>query len=124
MNALHQLKVPASPYDIELHLTKQGSTVHPVTIYRITEQFEKLGILHRLPGNGRLSLCKQPESEGAHGYLRCKLCNQVTEFQNENLQKLATDIAKEHSYQSPTPLVEIIGICPACISSSTNHPQT
>lgn len=116
MDALHQLKVPASPYDIEQHLTDQGSTVHPVTIYRITDQFEKLGILHRLPGCGRLSLCKQPESEGAHGYLRCKMCHQVTEFQNENLQRLTSEIATDHRYQSPTPLIEIIGLCPSCVA--------
>ncbi len=117
MDALHRMKEPVSPYDIGKFLEEQGDPVHPVTIYRITEQFEKLGILHRL-GSGRLSLCKHPEQNGAHGYLRCRACGSVTEFQNEHLQRLTANIAGEHNYQSPSPLVEITGLCPSCISSS------
>lgn|SRR3989338_5756024 len=114
--ALEHLQSPSSPYDIAQWIEKKKGHVSPVTIYRITTLLEDLGIVHRHPCSGLLSLCRLPGSHGVHGYLHCHSCGSASEFSSKELSVLARKQAKSRGFVARTPLMEIVGTCRLCAS--------
>jgi len=117
LDALSHMKKPASPYDIQKWIKKRDAAISPVTVYRITELLRGLGIVHRHPCSGQLSLCAHPGKTGAHGYLHCSDCGTSTEFCSDEVSQLTEKQAKRLGFSKTSPLLEIIGICSACNGS-------
>ena len=114
LQALQRLQKPASPYDIQRWIHTKGGTINTVTVYRIIEAFERIGLVHRHPCDGHLSLCSIPEKKGHHGFLHCTSCGTTQEFHDEALCKAEERIARALKFRSSTHVSEILGICAAC----------
>lgn len=116
LEALEKMKKPASPYDIRAWLDKRGSTVSTVTIYRITDLLQKLGLVHRHACSGHLSSCNMPEKRGVHAYLHCHGCGSSEEIASEKIAELAAKEARQKGFTNVTPILEIVGTCRDCTS--------
>lgn len=114
IEALQKLKEPASPYDIQKQIAKKHGAISIVTVYRIIELYIKLGLVHKHPCSGKLSLCALPGKHGAHGYLHCHGCGDSQEFVSEELSDATSKHAKKFGYTASTPLLEIVGTCKTC----------
>lgn len=114
LEALAQAKEPRSPYDIQKWIAKRNGTVSIVTVYRIVELLMTLGIVHKHPCSGKLSLCMHPGEHGAHGYLHCHDCGTSEEFLSDELARLSVEQARKHGFSFTTPILEIIGSCKKC----------
>lgn len=113
IEALSQSPKPISPKDIHLWVTDQGSTINLVTVYRILEAFENLGIVHRHPSSGGFVLCSL-NKEGHHGFLSCQKCGTVEEFVDEKLCAEENRIARKAGFTPKHHTSEIIGVCETC----------
>lgn len=114
LDALEKMNKPASPYDIRAWLQKRGSTVSAVTIYRITDLLQKLGIVHRHACSGHLSSCTLPEKKGVHAYLHCHGCGSSEEIASEAIHDIAAKEARSKGFTKVTPILEIVGTCRDC----------
>lgn len=123
IEALCNIKKPASHKEIYSWIEKQGAATNLVTVYRILETFEGLGIVHRHPSSGGFILCSM-EEEGCHGtvvrdttchgFLSCQECGTVQEFTDEKLCKEEKRIARKAGFTPKHHMSEIIGVCTKC----------
>lgn len=117
LEALEKMKKPASPYDIRAWLAKRGDTVSTVTVYRITNMLQKLGLVHRHACSGHLSPCSLPDEKGVHAYLHCHSCGASEEIASAKIAELAHKEAATKGFKTITPLLEIVGTCRGCSPS-------
>lgn len=114
VEALHRVRKPSSPYDVQKNIATRGATINTVTVYRILATFEKLGIVHKHPCNGQYALCSIPEQKGHHGFLHCDSCGEVEEFCEPKLCKMENAIAKSAKFRPSSHVSEIVGTCHSC----------
>jgi len=91
----------------EKHLTAEGiykemlgsgDEVGLATIYRVLTQFEQAGLLirhHFESGKAVFEL----HDKAHHDHIVCLQCGHVTEFINEEIEKLQTKVAEEHGFR-------------------------
>lgn len=109
-----------SPYEIRNLLKKRGSAADVVTIYRILELLEKLGLVHKVLGlNGYIRCGMEEEKAPCHHYLLCKKCQKVEEAHGENLSMLQKKITKNQKFKVESHYLEFMGICKNCQRHST-----
>lgn len=114
IETLAQSPTPISQKEIHVCIVKQGSTTNLVTVYRILETFEELGIVHRHPATGGFTLCSLQDHEGHHGFLSCEKCGTVSEFADAKLCVEENRIAKQAGFTPKHHISEIVGLCSHC----------
>jgi Fur family ferric uptake transcriptional regulator len=114
VQALLQKRRAGSPYDIQKWITVKGNTINAVTVYRVLEVFEKLGLVHRHPCNGLYTLCTIPGKKGHHGFLHCTSCGRVEEFCSTLLCMMENRIAKSARFRAKAHVSELTGLCRSC----------
>lgn len=112
LEVLEKSQVPLSAYDIEECIPKMIH-INVVTIYRILDLFEKLGIAHRIHTKEGFVRCDFEEKKGCHSFAVCNQCSTTNEFINETC---STDdlIPKNLAFQNLKHLSEIMGTCNRC----------
>lgn len=118
VNLLAQSDKALSPYEMRDTLKKKKINADVVTIYRVLEVLENIGLAHKvLAFNGYIH-CNTENLVGArkacHHYLLCKRCHKVDEVEGEDLSKLEFKINKEQKFQIDSHYLEFMGLCDAC----------
>ncbi|MBM3231497.1 transcriptional repressor [Candidatus Peregrinibacteria bacterium] len=103
--------VPRSPQEI---FEAVEGAVNLVTVYRMLEDMEKAGLVHRHHPTGKFVLCPMPEQKGHHGFLHCVRCGKTEEFMEPALCKIENTIAKRAGFTPVSHLSAIDGHCAAC----------
>ncbi len=117
LEALHTLKQPASPYDIQEWITKRHNlNISPVTAYRVIDLFIELGLVHKHPCGGGFILCSDPTSSGLHGYMHCHDCGTSEEFVSNELAGAVQKQSSKYSFRAGRALLEVPGVCHSCSS--------
>ena len=84
--------------DIYKEMIGGGEEVGLATIYRVLTQFEQAGLLirhHFESGKAVFEL----HDKAHHDHIVCLQCGHVTEFVNEEIEKLQTKVAEEHGFR-------------------------
>lgn len=117
---LAKSKKALSPYEMEDLLKKKRIKADVVTIYRVLEILEKLGLVHKvLAFNGYIAWDTPTNlKEACHHYLLCEKCHEVQEVKGEDLSDLEKKIAKTYRFQIHSHYLEFMGICKRCKSSA------
>jgi len=87
-----------SAEDIYKEMLGSGDEVGLATIYRVLTQFEQAGLLirhHFESGKAVFEL----HDKAHHDHIVCLQCGHVTEFVNEEIEKLQTKVAEEHGFR-------------------------
>ncbi|MCC6643218.1 transcriptional repressor [Candidatus Peregrinibacteria bacterium] len=121
LNFLAKENQPLTPYEIRDLLKEEGEKADVVTIYRILEEFERLGLVHKVTLLGRYIRCSDLEMEthcekdiGCHHYLICEKCSKVQEISGENLHDLERVIEKKTGFEVKNHFLEFLGLCKKC----------
>jgi len=114
--ALEKSKMPLSAYDIEGKIPK-NIPINVVTIYRVLEIFEKLGIAHRIHTKEGFIRCDFEDVAGCHYFAICDKCSRTNEFVNKACA-IENIIPKNLPFKNLKHLSEIAGICDYCSLSS------
>lgn len=120
LDACLALDKPVSPKDVFHWLHTRKRTIDLVTIYRILEKLETLGLVHRHACNGDVALCSMPEKEGHHAFLHCSRCGHTREFVSASLCRTENAIAQRLEFTPSQHVSEIVGTCRSC----TRSPRT
>ena len=102
-----------SAEDVYRILLDEGVEIGVATIYRVLTQFEQAGILlrhHFETGKAVYEL----NGGGHHDHIVCVKCNSVSEFHNEEIEKLQDSIAAEHGYRIVDHALYLYGVCGNC----------
>lgn len=109
-----------TPYEIRDALKKKAK-LDVVTIYRMLEEFSKIGLVHRVMSLGRFARCSESELEqhcekdqSCHHYLVCQNCHRVEEVTGEDLHGLEKQIEKRLKFKIFSHSLEFLGLCALC----------
>ena len=91
---------------------KSGYISRP-TVYRTLGEFVDAGLLRKFQLDGR-SVYEHDYGYPQHDHLYCTECENLIEFQNDELSKLRAEIAREHRFQVRSHRLIINGVCEEC----------
>lgn len=113
LEVLAKADSPLSAYDIQ-GLIPKDIPINVVTIYRVLEVFQKLGIAHRIHTREGFVRCDFELKEGCHYFAVCTQCGRTMEFLHKDSCLLDKIIPKNLPFKELGHLAEISGICEHC----------
>ena len=102
-----------SAEDVYRILLDDGTEVGVATIYRVLTQFEQAGILLRHHFETGKAVYELNKGEH-HDHLVCVKCGDVTEFHNEEIERLQDKIAQDNGYRIVDHALYMYGVCAQC----------
>lgn len=84
-----------------------------VTVYRILEAFEGLGIVQRIPLESNGCLFELTEPNDPHNHLVCRECHRAERLDLELSNELETK-ARESGFTKVRHVMEVYGLCQDC----------
>ena len=87
-----------SAEDVYKALLEAGEDVGLATVYRVLTQFEGAGLVIRHHFDSGHSVFELDRG-GHHDHMVCIKTGKVIEFENEEIERLQTQIAEEHGYE-------------------------
>ncbi len=117
LEVLLKADLPLSAYDIEERIPKKIST-NIVTIYRVLEVFEELGIVHRIHTKEGYVRCDFELQHGCHYFAVCDKCGRTDEFLHDDPCLLTKIIPKNFPFKNLKHITEVSGICNNCSKSA------
>ena len=102
-----------SAEDVYRILLDDGTEVGVATIYRVLTQFEQAGILLRHHFETGKAVYELNKGEH-HDHLVCVKCGDVTEFHNEEIERLQDKIAQDNGYRIVDHALYMYGVCGKC----------
>ncbi len=122
---LEKYKKVLTPYEMRDLLKSVDINADIVTIYRILDAFEKLGLVHKvLALNGYVAcdtddLSSKRSDLECHHSIVCKVCHRVEEVHGDDLSNLRKKITQKYGFLIEAHTLEFIGICKKCASKSS-----
>jgi Fur family ferric uptake transcriptional regulator len=94
----HSKQKHLSAEDIYKLMISSNEEIGLATIYRVLTQFEQVGLLIRHHFEGGKAVYELNE-KSHHDHIVCLQCGHVTEFVNDEIEKLQTKVAEEHGFK-------------------------
>lgn len=111
---------PMSAKDVISEVDKLAgnkSDVDPVTIYRILERFQALGLLHQIAPSGEYVACTHLRcQESRHVLLRCEVCGSVSEehVPGDLLASFFWYLNESLNFDAKKHVFQVDGMCKSC----------
>ncbi|MBU1016184.1 transcriptional repressor [Patescibacteria group bacterium] len=113
LEVLSKAEIPLSAYDIEEHIPKNIRS-NVVTIYRVLDVFEELGIAHRIHTKEGYVRCDFELKRGCHYFAVCDKCGRTSEFLHKDPCFLKKIIPKNLPLKNLKHITEVSGTCQQC----------
>ena len=86
------------------------------TVYRLLAEFVEAGLLRTIELEGR-TVYEHDYGYPQHDHLYCKSCNQLIEFQSDELIRLRNELASAHNFRVEGHRFIISGECDECVKA-------
>ena len=89
------------------------------TVYRTLALLEESGLVSSISlgiQGKKFEIANKPH----HDHLICEACGKIIEFENEKIEELQHQIAKENDFILTDHLMQLYGICPECRKKKTS----
>lgn len=106
---------PARAYDLLAKLKDAGFSDKPPTIYRALDFLIENRLVHKLNTINAYTACFNEESEEISCFLICEICQEIDEFQDEDLNKVLANIGKKRGIEIKNLNLEIGFKCQKCV---------
>jgi Fur family ferric uptake transcriptional regulator len=83
------------------------------TIYRTLGELVEAGLLRKMNLGGR-SIYEHEYGYPSHDHLYCQICNQLTEFHSDELERLRDAVARQYDFQVLSHRLFVTGLCANC----------
>ncbi len=95
---------------------KKSPRVGYATIYRTMKLLTECGLaIERQFGDGQTRYEPVPD-KGHHDHLICTSCGKIIEFENEKIEQLQKEVAREKKFMVASHKLELYGLCKKCYS--------
>jgi Fur family ferric uptake transcriptional regulator len=91
----------------------EGRKVSRPTVYRTLNELVEAGLLRRMNLGGR-AVYEHDYGYPQHDHLHCTICDQLIEFQSDELERLREAVAREHRFRVTGHRLIVTGICHDC----------
>ena len=127
MQCLAAATVSLSPREIQEAIGKDKTSkdVDQVSIYRILETFQKLGLVHQVHPSGGFIACSHINCKGElHVLIHCAMCHKTTEadIPKEIFNPIQWYLKETYGFSHQTNLFQLDGICSICSPKSNLDP--
>ncbi len=103
-----------STEDLYLRVRKKNPQVGYATVHRTLKLFAECGIASvRNFGDGSTRYESHSEDEH-HDHLVCQHCGLIIEFEDDQIEKLQSKVAKQHKFRVLDHRLELYGLCENC----------
>lgn len=112
-------KKPMTAYEILDKLKVLRPNAEPPTVYRALTYLVDKKLAHRIESSNQYVCCSHLNEFKIkyHGLLFiCHNCNQAFEYLEDSVKKFIDALSKKHGFLIDDTLIEIKGVCPACVS--------
>jgi Fur family ferric uptake transcriptional regulator len=93
------------------NLKKDHSNIGLATIYRTLNLLKSAGLLEEQTFSDGRSLYEIDHPDTHHDHLVCSDCGRIVEFENEMIESLQRQIAKEHGFELRSHRLDLFGSC-------------
>jgi Fur family ferric uptake transcriptional regulator len=93
-------------------LRARRSTVGQTTVYRTLKLLVECGLAEEHKFDATVSVFEKVT--GHHEHLICTLCQQIQEFEHEELERLKETIARSYGFKLLRHTLHLYGVCAAC----------
>ena len=102
-------------YEIRDHFIKNNRDIAPITVYRILDLLNEIGLIHRLTSKNSYYACYHDhKGKTAFVTLICQGCGEVAELLDEKIEKLIGKLEKTADFHANQRMLEIDGLCARC----------
>lgn len=115
LEVLTSSQKPLSVTHIRQILRKKEQSVGVVTIYRVVEALERVGLAHQ-HRDGSFSACLLPDLHCGHTVLHCSSCGNVRETHDHALCKKEESVARRMGFHTLRSMREVEALCSSCVS--------
>ncbi len=112
LRTLHALNCPIDVQQIEDHLQQQGQTADKVTIYRILEKYEQLGIVKTV--FLKEDKLRYELNDEHHHHLVCNNCGSIQAIHGSWLEAAEKYIENQYKFAVSEHTLEFFGMCARC----------
>lgn len=114
---LQEVARPLTAYQILNAL--EGSTIKaPVQVYRALSKLIDSGTVHRVESLNAFMLCDHHHATPWPGFLICKRCGTVQEFDDPAVNQISDRLAKT-GFEVLSLSLEVSGLCASCRTQTT-----
>jgi Fur family ferric uptake transcriptional regulator len=100
----------------ELHefIRRKGHPIGLATVYRTLSLLKEAGLVEQKQFAEGKSVYEVNEPNSHHDHLICISCRKVIEFENDGIEKLQEEVAKEHEFTLVYHSLDLFGYCKRC----------
>ncbi|MCB1214272.1 MAG: transcriptional repressor [Deltaproteobacteria bacterium] len=99
--------------ELLVEVQKKDPKVGYVTVYRALKLLKESGLAHQRHFGEGQSLF-EPAGGGHHDHMICIKCGNITEFEDEVIERRQEEVAKKIGFKIVSHRHEIYGACPKC----------
>ena len=112
---LHDRLRTVDSLDLIDQLPRKGISgyVSRPTVYRTLAEFVDAGLLRKFELDGR-AVYEHDYGYPQHDHLHCTVCDELYEFQSDELIELRRSVARQHRFRVTSHRLIISGICESC----------
>lgn len=113
--AIFYLLLKQPPQSLTELITKSNGEVNRVSVYRIIDLFEKLGIVRRVTVGWKYKVELSEIFLDHHHHISCLSCHRVVAIKSdESTEQSINNLASKTSFIATTHQLEFQGYCPKC----------
>ncbi len=105
-----------STEELYLKIKKNSPGIGFATVYRTLKLFAESGIAREIQFGDGQTRYEHLQAGEHHDHLVCKRCGAIVEFENETIEKLQSEVARDHGFTIINHKLELYGICKNCNS--------
>ncbi len=114
---------PVSAYELMESLGKEGKRLAPVSVYRILDVLQGVGLVHRLESRNAFFACMtEHESARQTVTLLCDGCERVTEVEAPEAYWAIGEACAGALFHPRATMIEVIGLCGDCREGASGAP--
>ena len=101
--------------DLLVDVRKHNPSVGNATVYRTMKLFVEAGLAEERRFRGGVTLYEPHDGdEHHHDHIICTACDEIVEFENEEIERLQEDVAESLGFHLTHHRMELYGVCHTC----------
>lgn len=103
-----------STEELYLKLKENSTGIGFATVYRTLKLFAESGIAREIQFGDGQTRYEHLQAGEHHDHLVCTRCGAIVEFENETIEKLQSEVARQHGFTIMNHKLELYGFCAGC----------
>ena len=113
---------PSTAYQLLDRLKAQHKSAVPPTIYRALDFLMEQGLIHKIERLNAFIPCVDTDhAHHAAQFLICRQCGKVAEIEDHSVTQALKRAADKQGFRAEAAMVELSGICAACIAAPVSR---